>query len=322
MTKKDYYELLGIARDANDTEIKKAYRKLAHEFHPDKNPGDKQSEDKFKEITEAYEILSNSEKRAMYDRYGHNYRNSAAGGGGGGFEGFGGAGFGDIIEDIFDGFFGGSGGRRGGGGGARRQSKGSDLEFNVNLSFEEAAFGVSREIKINKKVSCTDCAGTGSKDRKSTTCPTCQGTGKTRYQQGFFVVSTTCATCRGEGHVIKNVCPKCEGNGFSRGEKKIEVKIPQGVDNGNTLRVANEGNEGPPGGIPGDLFVNISVNPHPFFERKGTDVFCRIPISFTQAALGAEIPPALLPNAKRTNPSTTRSVGAPSRKFRGARNFA
>lgn len=283
--KRDYYEVLEVHRNASDTEIKKAYRKLAIKFHPDKNAGDKQAEDKFKEISEAYEVLSDAQKRAQYDQFGH------AGLGGGGFNssGFGfdfgsGTPFGDIFGDIFGDLFGGRQQRRGGG------RRGDDLLYNLEISFEEAAFGVESRIDVPYNKRCSTCDGSGAKPgTEAKVCPTCRGAGQVRFQQGYFSVSRTCNHCNGEGRVIDSPCTTCRGTGMERDTKTMSVKIPPGVETGNRLKLSGEGGQGIKGGANGDLYVSISVRPHPVFSRENNDVICEIPISFVQAALGAEI---------------------------------
>ena len=278
--KRDYYEVLGVNREASPEEIKKAYRKLAHQYHPDKNPGDRSSEDRFKEIGEAYEILGNPEKRASYDRFG-------AAGPGRGFEGFGGfeSGFGNIFDDIFEGFFTGRGGRT-----ARGAQRGADLRYNLEIRFEEAATGVEKEIVIPRMDVCQACRGTGAKaGTQPVTCRTCRGTGQVRYSQGFLTVSQTCGQCRGEGRVVEHPCPTCRGLGQVKAERTLTVKIPAGVESGTRLKLAGEGERGVRGGPPGDLYVVIGVKEHPLFARHGDDLYCEMPIGFTQAALGAQI---------------------------------
>lgn len=276
--------MLGVPKNATEDEIKKAYRKLALELHPDRNPGNKEAEERFKEVTEAYEVLSNPEKRAMYDRFGH-----AAGGSGpfSGAEGFGGFGFGttfsDIFNDIFSDFFGGMSSRN-------RPTEGEDLLYRLDISFIEAAQGTEKEIEINKKVVCDTCKGDGVKPgTKPVICGTCGGTGTVRYQQGFFSIGRTCSSCRGTGHIIKEYCPSCKGNGTKVVKKSIKVKVPAGVDNESKLRLSGEGNHGLRGGRPGDLYIEIHVKPHEFFKRKQNDIICEVPISFVMAALGGEI---------------------------------
>lgn len=285
--KRDYYEVLGVGRGAPEPEIKSAYRKLAMRFHPDKNPGDKDAEEKFKEAAEAYSVLSDPNKRVQYDRFGH----QAFSGAGPGFSGFDPnifADFNDILGDFF-----GLGDIFGTGGPGRRRSaveRGADLRYDLQISFEEAAAGVKTKIRIPRLEKCADCGGTGAqKGTGPSTCPQCQGRGQVRYQQGFFSISRTCGQCRGTGQVISNPCKPCRGEGRVRREKTLEVKIPAGVDSGSRLRIMGEGEEGVYGGGPGDLYVVVYVKEHPFFEREEANLYCAIPISFTQAALGDEI---------------------------------
>jgi len=291
MEEKDYYKILGVSRNATEDEIKKAYRKMALQYHPDRNPGNKEAEEKFKLASEAYEVLRDPEKREIYDHYG------IEGLKGTGFTGF--RGFEDIFSafsDIFDDFFGfGTGYRR-----KTRPRPGADLRYDLKISFFDAAFGKETEIEIPKNVTCEACYGTGAKSGTyPTTCPNCRGTGQVTRSQGFFTISTTCTQCHGEGKVILNPCKECRGTGKVRKNKKIQIKIPPGVDTGSKLRIRGEGEEGERGGPPGDLFVFIYVEPHEFFQRDGDDIICQIPISFAQAALGAEIEIPTL-NGKRT----------------------
>jgi molecular chaperone DnaJ len=277
----DFYDILGVSKDASADELKKAYRKLALKYHPDRNPGDNESAEKFKKINEAYACLSDPQKRANYDRFG-----SAEGMGGfEGFGGFGGAGdFSDIFGDIFGSFFGGGAGRR------MRPTKGQDLRYDLDLNLKEAVFGVEKEIKIPRWERCPECNGTRCKPGKSpVTCSTCNGSGETRMQQGFFSISRTCGQCKGEGTIITDPCTKCKGNGQIKKKRSISLKVPPGVDTGIRLRVSEEGDPGLYGGPNGDLFVVINVAPHPFFKRKGNDLHCEVPLSFVQAALGSEI---------------------------------
>lgn len=279
MTKRDYYDILGIDRTATQEDIKKAYRRLAQQYHPDKNPGNKDAEEHFKEINEAYEVLRDPDKRATYDRFGRV--------GEGRFEGFRDfsdfgftTDFQDIFGDIFGDFF----------GTTRRRERGADLRYNLEISFEEAAFGGERTVKIPKTERCGRCSGTGARAGTSPViCSTCGGRGEVRFQQGFFTISRPCSYCKGEGKVIKDPCPECSGSGRRKTIKTIKVKIPPGVDTGTRLKIAGEGEYGIHGGIPGDLYVDISVRPHPVFRREGNDIICEIPITFPQAALGAEI---------------------------------
>jgi molecular chaperone DnaJ len=283
--KRDYYEVLGVSKGASEQEIKSAYRKMALQHHPDRNPGDKQAEDKFKEAAEAYSVLSDGEKRARYDRFGH----AGVGAQSGGFGGFDPnvfADFSDILGDIF-GFgdlFGGSS-RRGG-----RVQRGSDLRYDLEMSFEDAAFGTKTKIKVPRHEHCAECDGSGAqKGSGPTTCTTCNGYGQVRFQQGFFSITRTCSQCHGSGQMIKNPCQACHGEGRVVREKSLELKIPAGVDNGDKLRVSGEGDAGVKGGPAGDLYVVLRVKEHDFFERQEHDLYCHIPISFPQAALGADI---------------------------------
>lgn len=286
MSKRDYYEVLGVSRTADDTEIKKAYRKLAIEHHPDKNPDNAAAEEKFKEAAEAYSVLSDAQKRAAYDRFGH----AAAGAGAGGGAGFGGAGFTD-FQSIFDMFdlgemFGGQ---------SRSSSRssamrGADLRYDLEISLEEAATGKDMKLKIPRLQTCEECSGKGTeKGTEPETCITCNGSGQTRYQQGFFAVMRTCGNCGGRGQIIKSPCKKCRGAGRTEKEKTIEIKIPAGVETGSRLRVMSEGESGVNGGQTGDLYVVIHVAEHEIFERQGANLYSAVPITFTQAALGAEL---------------------------------
>jgi molecular chaperone DnaJ len=295
---KDYYGLLGVHKNAADAELKRAYRKLAHEFHPDKNPGNKAAEEKFKEINEAYEVLSDPQKRAYYDQYGIA---PGAQGAGPGFGGFGaGMGMGDIFGDIFEEFF--SGGR-----GRSRATAGDDLRYNLKITFEQAAFGITTKIRVPRWERCPDCDGTGAKSRDSIkVCPNCQGAGQIRTQQGFFSISRTCSRCGGEGRVITDPCGTCGGKKRVERERTLSVKIPAGVETGNTIRLSGEGELGSSGGPPGDLYVFLTVEEHSLFKREGQDIICEVPISFTQAALGAEIDvPTLTGSMKLKVPAGT-----------------
>ncbi len=285
MTKRDYYEVLGVSRNATEDEIKKAYRKLALELHPDRNPGNKEAEERFKEVTEAYEVLSDKEKRAMYDRFGHA---GTSGGPFSGAEGFGGFGFGttfsDVFNDIFTDFFGGGTRSR------TRPEPGEDLLYRLDITFVEAAKGVEKEIRVNKRIVCETCNGDGIKPgTKPIICGTCKGSGTVRYQQGFFSIGRTCTTCRGTGKIIKEYCVDCGGAGLRNITKNIKINIPAGIDTGNKLRLSGEGNHGLRGGRPGDLYVEVNIIPHEFFKRKGNDIICEVPISIVTAALGGEI---------------------------------
>ncbi|AHM56736.1 chaperone protein DnaJ [Peptoclostridium acidaminophilum DSM 3953] len=291
MSKRDYYETLGVSKDADEKEIKKAYRKLAMKYHPDKNAGDKESEEKFKEINDAYQVLSDPQKRRAYDQFGHAGVDGSGFGQGGGFGG-GFGGFEDIFGDVFGDMFGG-----GFGGSARRRNapqKGNDIRYDVRIKFEEAAFGVDREIKIDRQEECEVCGGSGAKPGTSRkTCPTCGGSGEIKtYKDTMFgrmVSATTCHTCRGEGTIVEQPCENCQGRGRVRKTKKIEIKIPAGVDDGSVIKLSGEGEPGLRGGPRGDLYVAISVEPHMLFKRDGYDIYYDIPITFVQAALGDEI---------------------------------
>jgi molecular chaperone DnaJ len=295
--KRDYYELLGIVRSAGEDEVKKAYRKLALQYHPDRNPGDKQAEERFKEVSEAYQVLSDPQKRAQYDKFGH----AAFGDNGPGFD-FN-SGFEDIFGDIFGEFFGGAGARR------RSESRGEDLRYNLTLSFEEAVSGVEKKIKIPRHGPCDMCRGTGAKAGTSPqTCPSCRGRGQVSFQQGFFSVSRSCSQCHGQGTFVNDPCTSCGGAGRVRKMHTLSVKIPAGVDNGSRLKLRGEGETAPARGVPGDLYVVIQVEPHPIFTRENLDILCDVPISFVQAALGAEIDvPTLDGKIKMKIPSGTQS---------------
>lgn len=294
MAKRDYYEVLGIPKNASKDDIKKAYRRLAIANHPDKNPGDKASEERFKEATEAYEIISDDQKRAAYDQFGF----AGVDGMGQGNQDFSNiyrdfedifGGFGD-FSSIFDNLFGGTGAR--GGGGRRRGEppRGTNLRYDLQLSFEDAVFGTNVEIAYSRDEACSVCSGSGSEaggGRK--VCPTCQGSGQVRRSSGFFSIASPCPTCSGEGHTIDKPCRSCGGSGLTKKKQKIKVTIPPGMDDGRRLSVAGQGDTGPNGGRPGDLYVFIHVRPHDFFERDGYDLYCAMPISITRAALGGEI---------------------------------
>jgi len=282
MAKKDFYEVLGVNRDASDDDIKKAYRKLAMKYHPDRNPDSKDAEEKFKEGKAAYEILSDSQKRAAYDQYGHAGVDPQAGAGGG--AGFGGFDFGDIFSDIF-------GGQRGGGGGGRSNVyRGSDLRYNMEISLEEAARGCEKQIRIPSHENCDVCHGSGAKPgTQPKTCTTCGGHGQVRMSQGFFSIQQTCPTCHGSGKQITDPCHKCHGVGQVKTHKTLNVKIPAGVDEGDRIRLSGEGEPGQNGGPAGDLFVVTHIKKHSVFERDGMDLHCEMPISFATAALGGEV---------------------------------
>jgi molecular chaperone DnaJ len=292
--KRDYYEILGVSKGATAEELKKAYRKLAIQHHPDKNPGDKKSEEKFKELSEAYETVSDPQKRKMYDQFGHAASNMGGGGGGpfgGGFGGGNAADFGDIFGDIFGDLFGGGGQGRGRGGrGGRRARAGADLETQVDITFEEAYSGVEKVITVNKRVNCDTCHGSGAKPgTEPQTCKVCAGRGEVTFQQGFFAVSRPCTHCHGTGQMIESPCGTCRGAGKVKKSSQLSVTIPAGIDTGQRLKLTNEGEAGEQGGPSGDLYIVINVLDHDFFRRDGAEVICDIPITFAQAALGAEI---------------------------------
>ena len=276
MSKRDYYEVLGIDKNASDKDIKKAYRRMAMKFHPDRNPDDSAAEEGFKEVNEAYEALSDEQKRAAYDQYGHAGLEGNAGGGGG-------AGFGDAFGDMFGDIFGGGGGRS-------SVQRGSDLRYTMELNLEEAVHGITKEIRIPTQVACATCDGSGAKPGTSAkSCGTCNGVGQVRMQQGFFSVQQTCPQCRGKGKVIANPCGTCRGDGLVQETKTLSVKIPSGVDTGDRIRLTGEGQAGANGGPSGDLYVQVSVRDHAIFQRDGKHLYCEVPISFTDAALGGEI---------------------------------
>jgi molecular chaperone DnaJ len=291
MAKRDYYEVLGVQKGASKDEIKKAYRKLAIQYHPDRNPGDKAAEESFKEATEAYEVLSDDKKRQSYDQFGC-----------AGVEGMGGGGahdystvfrdFEDIFGDfggIFDSFFGG-GSRRRSSGGRPSMQQGADLRYNLDISFKEAVFGTKREVAYNRNVSCAECGGSGAeRGSGKKVCPTCGGSGQVRRSSGFFSIASPCPTCGGEGYVIDHPCRSCGGSGLTRKQQKMNITIPAGIESGKRINISGQGDAGPNGGPAGDLYVYITVSPHEHFERQGNDVYCVVPISFTQATLGADV---------------------------------
>ena len=279
MAKRDYYEILGVERNISEKELKTAYRRVAMKYHPDRNPDNKEAEEKFKEANEAYEILSDPQKRAAYDQYGHAGVDPNAGGGFGGAEAFS-----DVFGDIFGDIFGGSRGRR------RGPQPGADLQYNLDLDLEQAVKGTEVKIDIPTLVTCKPCNGTGGKPgSKVETCTTCHGSGQVRMQQGFFAVQQTCPHCRGKGKIIADPCNSCHGQGVVKEKKTLNVKVPAGVDNGDRIRLGGEGEASRDGGPNGDLYVSISVRPHPLFERDGRHLYCDVPISFADAALGGEL---------------------------------
>jgi molecular chaperone DnaJ len=280
MSKRDYYEVLGVERSCTEAELKASFRKLAMQFHPDRNPGDNDSEHKFKEINEAYDVLKDGDKRAAYDRFGH----AAFEHGNGAAHGFG-ADFGSTFADIFEGIFG-MGGQRGRSGGRER---GSDLRYNMEITLEEAFEGKTAQVRIPTSVTCETCSGSGAKaGTKPTTCATCGGAGKIRHAQGFFTLERTCPTCQGRGQVIEDPCKACGGAGRVMRERTLSVNIPAGVEDGTRIRLAGEGEAGVRGGPPGDLYIFLSLAPHEFFQRDGADLHCRVPISMVTAALGGD----------------------------------
>lgn len=283
MSKRDYYEVLGVSQGASEKEIKKAYKKLAMKYHPDRTAGDKAKEETFKEVKEAYEVLNDDQKRAAYDQYGHAAFEQGGHGGGGGF---GGGGFGQDFGDIFGDIFGGGGGGRG----RQRQQRGSDLRYNVDLTLEDAVKGKSLEIKVPTYVSCEPCDGSGAKPGTSAkTCSTCHGHGQVQMRQGLFAVQQTCPTCGGKGKVITDKCTSCRGQGRVEKTKTLSVKIPAGVDTGDRIRLSGEGEAGEHGAPAGDLYVEVRVRDHDIFVRDENHLYCEVPISFATAALGGEI---------------------------------
>ncbi|HPE59605.1 MAG TPA: molecular chaperone DnaJ [Thiolinea sp.] len=281
MSERDYYEILGVNKNASEADLKKAFRRLAMKYHPDRNPDDADAEQKFKEAKEAYEVLGEPNRRAAYDQFGHAGVRQSAGGGGAGP-----GGFGDIFEDIFGDIFG-SGGRRGGG---NRAYRGSDLQYNLELGLEEAVFGTEVDIRVPSMQTCDTCEGTGArKGSHPQSCPTCHGQGQVRIQQGFFSVQQACPQCRGTGRIIADPCQDCHGQGRVEKQKTLSVRIPMGVDTGDRIRLSGEGEAGINGGPSGDLYVQVHVKPHELFVRDGDNLYCDVPIRFTMAALGGEL---------------------------------
>jgi molecular chaperone DnaJ len=282
MSKRDFYEILGVDRSASGDELKSAYRKLAMKFHPDKNPGDAEAEATFKDLSQAYDILKDDQKRAAYDQFGH----QAFEGGGAGGRGFGQdftSSFADVFDDLFGEFMG--GGRRGGG-----RGRGGDLRYNLEITLEEAFEGKQESVQVPGTVNCDECDGSGAEaGSQPVSCPTCSGAGRVRAQQGFFTIERTCPACGGVGRIIKNPCASCNGSGQQQKERNLAVNIPEGVEDGTRIRLTGEGEAGVRGGPSGDLYIFLSVAPHPLFQRDGADLYCRVPISLTTAALGGQI---------------------------------
>ena len=304
MAKRDFYETLGVAKNASEDEIKKSYRKLAMKYHPDRNPDSKESEEKFKEVKEAYEMLTNPEKREAYDRYGHAGVDPNMGGGGGGFGG-GAGGFGDAFGDIFGDIFGGGRSRNAG----PQVYRGADLRYNLEITLEQAAHGFDTTIRVPSWDKCDNCHGSGAKPGTApSTCSTCGGHGQVRMQQGFFSIQQTCPKCHGTGKIITDPCAPCGGAGRIKRNKTLEVKIPVGIDNGMRIRSSGNGEPGTNGGPSGDLYVEIHIKPHAVFQREGDDLHCEMPISFSKAALGGEIEvPTLSGKVSFTIPEGTQS---------------
>lgn len=303
MSKRDYYEVLGVEKSATERDVKKAYKRLAMKFHPDRTQGDKAKEEQFKEVKEAYEVLNDDQKRAAYDQYGHAAFEQGGHGGGGGGQGAGD--FSDIFGDVFGDIFGGGRGR----GGQSRARRGSDLRYNLEITLEEAVKGKSIEIKVPTFVSCDPCNGSGAKKGTSPTgCPTCHGHGQVQMRQGLFAVQQTCPTCSGKGKIISDPCNICRGQGRVEKTKTLSVKVPPGVDTGDRIRLSGEGEAGAHGAPAGDLYVQTSVKDHPIFVREENHLYCEVPISFTTAALGGEIEvPTLSGKVKLKVPSETQT---------------
>ncbi len=305
MSKRDYYEALGVSRNASEAELKKAYRRAAQKHHPDRNPDNQEAEEQFKECKEAYEVLTDSQKRAAYDQFGHAGVDPSMGGAGGAGFGGGAAGFNDIFGDVFGDIFGGGRGRSGG----QRVYRGSDLRYKLDLSLEDAVAGAEVKIRVPTQIACTECAGSGAKKgSQPKPCTTCGGHGQVRMQQGFFSVQQTCPHCQGSGTIISDPCGTCHGKGRVQERKTLSVKVPAGVDTGDRIRLAGEGEAGESGGPPGDLYVQVQVKPHPIFQREESNLFCEVPISFVMAALGGEIEvPTLTGRVNLKIPSETQT---------------
>jgi molecular chaperone DnaJ len=298
MSKRDYYEVLSVERSVTEVELKKSFRRLAMKYHPDRNPDDPSAQDKFKEAKEAYEVLSDAQKRAMYDQHGHAAFEHGMGGRGG--AGFGDVG--DVFGDIFGDIFGRSGAGRG------RPRRGSDLRYIMELDLEEAVFGVSRQIEVPSQVNCHHCNGSGSEDGKTSKCSTCKGHGQVRMQNGIFSIQQACPHCGGTGQTIEKPCKKCHGEGRIEETRTLAVQIPEGVDNGDRIRLTGQGEAGPGGAPAGDLYVEVHVREHAIFQREGNDLYCELPIRFSQAALGAELPvPTLEGEVPISIPSETQT---------------
>lgn len=303
MSKRDYYEVLGVERNVSEADLKKAFKRLAMKHHPDRNPDDKEAEEKFKEAKEAFDVLSNAQKRAAYDQFGHAGVDSGMGGGGG-FHG-GGASFSDVFGDIFGDVFGGGGPGRGG----HRAQRGADLRYNLELSLEDAVKGTTVKIRVPTSVTCATCGGSGAKKGSNpTTCSTCGGAGQVRMQQGFFSLQQTCPQCHGTGQIIKDPCGSCHGEGKTQETKTLSVKVPPGVDNGDRIRLSGEGEAGDRGAPSGDLYVQINVKEHPIFHREDNNLYSEVPISFVTAALGGTLEvPTLDGRVKLKIPPETQS---------------
>jgi molecular chaperone DnaJ len=301
MSKRDYYEILGVAKNASEADLKKAYRRMAQKHHPDRNPDDKSAEEKFKEAKEAHEILSDAQKRAAYDQFGHAGVDPSAAGG----AGFGGSNFSDVFGDVFGDIFGGGGH----GGGGQRVYRGADLRYNLDLSLEDAVHGTNVKIRVPTLMKCKSCNGSGAKKGSSpVTCTTCGGNGQVRIQQGFFSLQQTCPQCHGSGSIIKDPCGSCHGQGRIKEQKTLSVKIPAGVDTGDRIRLSGEGEAGESGGPSGDLYVQVKVQPHSIFSREERDLYCEVPISFTAAVLGGELDiPTLEGRVKLKIPAETQT---------------